>query len=155
MNRIKNFLYDTNDILVAVIILCCAAFVIVAHVNAIITYPEKSIAIENSQGGYIRPVPAPEPGSEPEPGLEPEPEPGPEPEPPENTEIVNHSLYIAYGQSMNEIADNIVHLGLFDDRQDFLNHIESNNAGLKVQAGDFIIPSNSTKDEVIKIITGN
>ena len=169
MNGIKNFLYDKNDILVAVIILLAAALVIATRVDAIMTYPETAVSDSGYHGGYVRPIiesgPESEPGPEPEPGAEPEsgtePEPGPEPEPGvENgtttpSEVVNHSLHIAYGQSMNEIADNLVRLGLFEDRQDFTIHIVRNNAEFKVKAGEFIIPSNSTKDEVIKIITGN
>jgi len=159
MNRIKNFLYDTNDILVAIIILLVAALVITTRVDSIMTYPETAVSGGGSQVGHVRPMP--DPGPDPAPTPTPEPEPDPEPDEsntdgePDATDTVNYALHIAYGQSMNEIADNLIKLGLFEDRQDFSNHISRHNADLKVKAGDFVIPANSTKDEVIGIITGN
>jgi hypothetical protein len=41
MNRIKDFLYDKNDVLVALIILSLAAFVILSRVDIIMAYPER------------------------------------------------------------------------------------------------------------------
>jgi len=172
MNKIKNFLYDTNDILVAIVIICCAALVITTRVDAIMTYPEKMLSEQSSTGGYIRsdpydpyetydpydPYDPPRPNEPAEPDDPDEPtEPG-EDEPPEDAppeELVNYSLYIAFGQSMNTIADNLIQLGFFENRQDFHEHITRHNADQRVQAGTFIIPSDSTKDKVIEIITGN
>jgi cell division protein YceG involved in septum cleavage len=71
-----------------------------------------------------------------------------------NGEVTSHSLYIAYGESMDSVAGDLVQLGLFENRQAFTAALERNNAGSKVQAGTFVIPSNATEDEVVKIITG-
>jgi hypothetical protein len=55
---------------------------------------------------------------------------------------------------MTTIAGNLVSLGLFESEQDFIATLEAHNASARVQAGTFIIPVDSTKDEVIRIITG-
>ena len=154
MNKIKDFLYDTNDILVAVIILLCAGFVIVTRIDDIMSFPEMSISDGRSQGGHISLQPAPVPTPVPT-DSDDDDDPADDDSVVSDDDPVNYSLYIAYGQSMNEIADNIVKLGFFKDRQEFLEYIENHGAATSVQAGDFIIPSDSTKDEVIKIILGN
>ena len=161
MNKIKNFLYDTNDIIVAAIVICCAALVITVRVDAIMSYPERALIEQGSQGGGLRPeihepqdpyepVAPEEPGEPGEPG---EGDEDPADDPAE--EVVNHSLYIAFGQSMNTIADNLIQLGFFENRQDFTATVERLNAGQRIQAGTFIIPSDSTKEKVIEIISGN
>jgi len=40
MNKIKNFLYNKNDIIVALIILVIAAAIIYFRINAIMDYPQ-------------------------------------------------------------------------------------------------------------------
>jgi len=155
MSKIKDLLYDKNDILVAFLILGIAAFVIFTRVNSIMAYPEKMISEQNSGGGghiYADWPEGPglyddEPAEEEPAENDPEESPGTEPE--------IYSLYIAYGQSMAEIARNLVSLGLFESERDFHAHVEAHNAASKVKAGNFIIPADSTKDEVIKIITNN
>lgn len=160
MNRIKDLIYDTSDIMVAMLILVCAILIIFTRFNAIITYPEKMIADQNTQSGHIRPDIPDESG----------PVPGDDdvitgddgddndedvnaPLPPENSAPSSYSLYIAYGENMNDVAKDLIQLGLFKTSQDFSAALERNNAGMKVQAGNFIIPSGATEDEVVRIIT--
>ena len=170
MKSVKDLLYNTSDILVAILILCCAVVVITMRVDAIMTYPEKMVSEQVAQGGHLRPDwPGPaanydDPDSDSADdgetdNTEPEDdvasgEPGDGAvDQPENSESVTHSLYIAYAQPMNEIADNLVKLGFFENRQDFFNILESQNASQKVQAGNFLLPGGSTKEDIIKIIT--
>jgi len=167
MNRIKNFLYDTNDIIVVVLILVCAAFVIATRVDAILLYPERVIAAGDGVSGQVRSLPEtiPEPelpvsdtiveDDESEDGELTDDEQTVDEQAENPDEPLNYSLYISYGQSMNEIADNVVKLGFFESRQEFLQFIDQKNASQKVQSGEFIIPAHSTKDEVIRIITSN
>lgn len=46
MDKLKDFFYNKNDIIVAVIILLVAAFVIYSRIGAIMNYPE-TISSEN------------------------------------------------------------------------------------------------------------
>ena len=175
INKIKDLMYDTNDILIAVLILACAALVILTRVDNIVTYPERAAALAAaSGGGYIRseaPVdPASitrgetgeaggtaEAGGSVEAGETAEAGEAGEAGEGGSSEGVVHSafsLYIAYGEPMSVTAENLVNLGFFDDVSDFFAAIERHNAGTKVQAGDFVIPAASSKDDVIKIITG-
>jgi multidrug resistance efflux pump len=47
MNKFKDFLYDKNDIMVALVILIVAAVVIFFRINAIMDYP----STQTDQGG--------------------------------------------------------------------------------------------------------
>jgi hypothetical protein len=160
MNKIKDTLYDINDILIAVLILCCAVLIIFSRVNAIMTFPEKTAYEQGSQGGRIQ-IDVPEgpeadevfPGAEDGAGDDDV----SEEEPAAPADGVKHtafSLYIAPGESMTEVAGDLVKLGFFEDTQDFINTLLKHNAGTKVQAGEFVLPADSTKDDIVKIITG-
>jgi len=168
MNWIKDLLYDKNDILVALLILCIAAFVILTRVNAIMEFPERMIAFQGSGGGSVHTSLPEGPGAGlSAPGNHEEQQYGQDgdevPDEGSGDETTGpsdggppeaHSLYIASGQSMTTIAGNLVSLGLFESEQDFIATLEAHNASARVQAGTFIIPVDSTKDEVINIITG-
>lgn len=170
MKRLKDLLYNTSDILVAILVLCCAVVVITMRVDAIMTYPEKMASTQSTQGGHIL-TDWPEPdgaideddededdifdyvGSGDDGASEQPPDEGDGNQPDSSVPVI-HSLYIAYGQPVNEIADNLVKLGFFENRQDVFSTLENQNASQKVQAGTFLIPAGSTKEEVIRIITG-
>ncbi|QOX63832.1 endolytic transglycosylase MltG [Anoxybacterium hadale] len=68
-------------------------------------------------------------------------------------EVVNYSVYIAPGSTGEQIANIMVGAGLFSSRQEFINAVNAVGAESKLQAGTFIIPSNSTPSQVISIIT--
>jgi hypothetical protein len=159
MKAIKDLLYDKNDILVALLILCIAALVIATRVNAIMTYPERMVSAQSSVGGYTyssvpedpdygAAVPGDDEGSL---GTHSDED---ITEPPADEQPEAYSLHIAYGESMAAIARNLVALGFFESEQDFVATLEAHNAAAKVQAGDFVLPADATKDEVVKIITG-
>ena len=165
MNKIKDLFYDINDILIAVIIIIAAVLIIFTRFDTIITYPERISSGQASQGGYIHAERPGAPASEDEPESEvPAAEDEPDSDSPADAEpaddpagedIVHSafSLYIAYGEPMSSVARHLVQLGFFESAQDFLDTLERNNAGTKVQAGNFVIPADSTKDDVIRIIT--
>ena len=171
MNKLKNMLYDTNDILVAMLILCCAALVIATRVNAIMTYPERiafdqrtrisstqdsgsSVNVvlvynddvatselpfdEDVDGGTLEGAMLPNDGNDATPA----------------TPHSAFTLYIEYGESMNQVGRDLVALGLFEDTPDFFSYLNNHNAASKVQSGNFVIPADSTKDDIIRIITG-
>ena len=49
MKKLKDFIYDTNDILIALIILAIAALIIVWRMNAIMGYPSKMFGTTDSE----------------------------------------------------------------------------------------------------------
>ncbi|MCL1983439.1 MAG: hypothetical protein FWG53_10205 [Clostridiales bacterium] len=187
MNRLKDLLYDSNDILVALLVLCCAAMIITTRVNALMTYPEKTILEQKSRSTNSQ---ANEPGDNvvivsgdedvasadwPDDidaatlsdgagtGADADAGTGTDADAdadtgaatqPDNVQHSAFSLYIAYGESMNQVGKDLVALGFFDDTQDFFNCLDSHNAALRVQTGNFVIPAGSTKDDIIRIITG-
>jgi cell division protein YceG involved in septum cleavage len=66
---------------------------------------------------------------------------------------VNYSVYINYGQTGDQIADVLISVGLIKDRQEFYSAVAAAGAEGKLQAGNFIIPSDATPAEVVSIIT--
>ena len=68
-------------------------------------------------------------------------------------EVVKYSVYIAPGSTGEQIADIMIKVGLFSSRQEFINAVNAVGAESKLQAGTFIIPSDSTPAQVISIIT--
>jgi len=165
MNKIKDILYDKNDILVALLILCIATFVIFTRIEHIMAYPERMLSAQSPENGSVAisfptepddNLSAPDDYEEPpngDEGDEETPEYTPE-DPSDEAAPQAHSLYIASGESMNTIARNLVSLGLFESEQDFLDTLTAHNAATRVQVGNFIIPADATKDDVIRIITG-
>ena len=152
MNKIKDVLYDTNDILVALIILCLAGALIYTRVDAILSYPERTFA-EQESGGHIRigePVDPTGPGANGgqadanngDPGANGDPD---EPE--------LYSLYIAPDQPMHEIAQALISLEFFITEADFYDALDLYEADRWIHFGNFIIPSNATTEELIDILT--
>ena len=171
MNRIKDFLYDKNDVLVAFIILGIAAFVILTRVDAIMAYPEKMALASVPENNQTLP-------SQERPNVPPNDEMPPYENGYENGDGYNgedtytepngdvnengaeedtgaFTLYIASGQSMSVVGRNLVSLGLFESEQQFSAALVEHNAAHRVRAGNFIIPRGSSQDDVIRIITGN
>ena len=52
MEKLKDFLYDKNDILVAFLVLIFAGLLIIWRMDAIMEYPEKMFAEENQSGSF-------------------------------------------------------------------------------------------------------
>ena len=185
MNRIKDFLYDKNDVLVALIVLSLAAFVIFTRVEAIMAYPEKMALAsvpENNQTLPPQERPNLPPHDETLPyengdedgnengyenghengygegynGEEPYTEPNGDTDANDTEETaVAFSLYIASGQSMASVGRDLVSLGLFESEQQFSAALIEHNAAHRVRAGSFVIPRGSSHEDVIRIITGN
>lgn len=183
MKKIKDILYDTNDILVALIIICMAAFIIYTRVDSIMGFPAR-MAEEGSGGSHIRVT---EPAEDGQDAQEPDGDTAGagadgdtasnDPDTPVSSDEQSgegqgsdgqagdgqgsdgqegsgvSSLFIGYGQSMDEVAQNLINLGFFSTKDEFYVALEERGASTKVQAGNFIIPSDATTDELIEIIT--
>lgn len=164
MKALKDIFYDLNDIMVALIILAVAGLVIVTNIDSILDYPS-SVSAEVQEPERETPtIYAENPpitnditsgaitGNE-------------EGDSDQNTtgggvtgnpgtgEVVKYSVYINSGETGDQIADKLISVGLFKDRQQFSNAVTAAGAEGKLRAGEFIIPSDSTPAEVISIIT--
>ena len=167
MKKIKDIFYDFNDILVALVIIAAAALVITSNIDSILKYPSVIAAefqipegetptkyAENppivDQNGDTPVSDDGEAGSavddQNSDGLDASDNPG-------SVEPVNYSVYINPGSTGDQIADLFIGIGLFKDRQEFNSAVAAAGAEGKLQAGNFIIPSDSTPAEVISIIT--
>jgi hypothetical protein len=179
MNKIRDFFYDKSDVFVALLVVGAAVFIIFSRFEAIMDYPEQMVANQPARNNNVanneqQDPPAPSNGYNPyengyangytngyangygsENGYANGYENG-ETEPNDSDEATGaFALYIASGQSMAIIARDIVSLGFFESEQEFLNMLEAHDAARRVRAGNFILPRNATREDVIRIITSN
>jgi len=178
MNKIKDLLYDKNDFLVALVILCIAAFVIFTRINHIMDYPHVMTADGSSTTNVQVTTPSENDpsggafgGHQHENGdgednyttngegydINGEGDPSEYGDTPTTNGVSqdgDHSFYIAAGQAVPTIARNIMPLGIFDSEEDFIAVLESHpHAATRIQVGNFTIPADATRDDVIRIIT--
>lgn len=172
MKRIKDIFYDMNDIMVALIIVALAALVIVTNINSILDYPSyisETIQVPEKETptNYAENPPVSNQGSTDAAvsqgttgaGVDNPNTAGGEnsgqsnPDSSGSGKVENYSVYINTGSTGAQIADLMIQVGLFKDRQSFYNAVTAAGADGKLKAGNFIIPSNSTPAEVVAILT--
>lgn len=159
MQRIKNILYDKNDILVALIIVCVAALIIFNRIDAIMAYPS---TLSHDDGTRAN-TPITTEDTSVDPDIDASDAASTKTD--ENTDskdnnsdqsdegVVNHSVYIEYGSTASDIADILIKIKLVENRQQFYDALAVAGAESKLQAGTFTVPSDSTPAEVVAIIT--
>ena len=161
MEKLKDFLYDISDILLALFIIAIMTTVIswkfagsfVGNANVPISNEENS-SFQTIEDDPSETTPIVEEPSVVEPNVE-EPnikEPNPEPEP-EQT-VVYTSVKIPSGSTGVGIAGIIKDAGLVNSTTDFINRIEARGLSAKLQSGSFKIGSDKSLDEIINILTG-
>ncbi len=183
MNKIKDFIYDKNDLLIALLIVMAATFIIMSRIDVIITYPS-TLAAEIDNSGPVIPI-EPDDGSGEDPvddedpaDNDPDGEEDPadnegtsgDPQPPSDTddpEPDNGSggtsgqtpggsevaINIPPGSNGSDIAQLLVNAGLIDRREVFYDAVSAAGAETRLQAGTFRIPANATPAEIVRIIT--
>ena len=168
MKKIKDIFYDMNDILVALIIVAVATLVIYSNIDSILAYPsqiaeEIQTPEDQTPTNYAENPPIKDPdssdstnqgttvsgidGQTPE-GEDAQGQAGNSEDTPEN-----YSIYINTGSTGEQIAEVMISVGLFKDKHEFYNAVAAAGAEGKLQAGNFIIPSDATPAEVIAIIS--
>lgn len=160
MQKIKDLIYDKNDLFIALVIICIAGILIFNRVEAIMAYP--ATLAGNAGSNTQEPVDTPTPpatdttdqGTPPtEPAKEPT---DPVKTPPTaqgNAGVVNHSVYIEPGSSGEKIAEVLLSVKLINSTSEFVNAVDNAGLSSKLKAGTFVIPSNSTLDQTIAILT--
>lgn len=181
MNKIKDFIYDKNDLLVALAIVALAALIIVFRVDTIMAYPSSKgeskppvsevkppINEDTSMGGSIEDDDQDQDldqegddqegeagqGGEQE-GQENDDQSQGEETPPDNKVEGEGlvSIYIESGSTGSDIARLLVNAGLVETREDFYNAVREAGADTKLKAGNFKIPAKASPSEIVQIIT--
>ena len=171
MNKIKDIIYDYNDIFVALLIIVIAGAMLLWRVNAIMEYPEylaqKAPETKQTQQDVdftdvdLEPEDVDEKlNTEPEDvnsdALQQQQEQQQEQEPPkeETPQIAGDVKFeVPKGSSAAKIADLLRQAGLIDDQKEFLSKLAEMKADTKLKAGTFTIPAGSDYEAVIKILT--
>ncbi len=174
MEKFKNFIYDKNDIVIALVIIIVATFIITGRINAIMAYPQTML--EQAQGevasdpaapavtdpvaggpdGSNAPVvsspvvenPVVEAPSVVTPPVVP---PTASNTPPATGAEIKVTL--PFGSTGDAIANILISSGLIAQKSDFMSAVAAAGAEKKLKAGTFKIPAGSTPAQVVAIIT--
>lgn len=148
MNKLKDILYNKNDIVIILAILTIASFLIWNRIDAIMDYPAKLLAANGNQTELVTDASIEEPSAE-EPSAE-----TPKPEEPATTPgaVEMYSIYIESGESLRSIGSKFVSIGLFASTEEFIKLANEMGITTKIKAGNFVMPSDSTPEEVMNII---
>ena len=163
MEKIKDFIYDKNDILVALLVLVLAALLIWWRMDVIMEYPEKVFADAEQSGSELE---MDEPsGSESEEGQQAGQDGGDaEGESEETPDVPADNLWQGgvltrdvqvdvYGNSAMAAVQCLVDAGLFDDYNDYKNICDASGLNHeKVSAGSLTFAKGSTKEQVARKI---
>ena len=169
INKIKDLVYDFNDIVIALLILAVAAGVISWRVADIMAYPEY---LARQQGTEAPAIGSPEvdftdfdltQNEQVDPNLNENPDNvttdptpvTPETPPVEETPIPASSdvkVTIPSGSYAAKIAEILYTSGVVTSKEAFLNTLTDSQAK-RLKAGDFTIPAGSTIDQIIEILT--
>lgn len=141
MKAFRDFFYDKNDILVAMLIVALAGLLVFVKIDKIMAYP-------NVDGVIVNETPD---GTGTNNGSS---------DDDDKDNVTNDDekkypfgLYINSGESAENIGKSLAELGLFKSSEDFIKKINEKGVATKIQYGTFQIPQDATEDEVIKIIT--
>lgn len=174
MKKLRDLLYDMNDIFVALLIVVVAAFVIMGRMDAILSYPATLAAsLEHTQQTETPPnYYVPEGDEDEAEGGQGDGESSGEGEDRQGerdgagttggqssgtgqqaeTPVTTISVNIAQGSTSSKIAEVLVSAGLMANAQQFHDAVSAAHAETKLKAGTFQIPSNATPAEVVSIL---
>lgn len=134
MKKLKDFFYDKNDIIIVLLIVAIAALIIYTRIDSIMSYPaeyaSKAAATEKKETTEITQAP-------------------------ETEETVGEDVTIVIEDSdtSSAVADKLYEAGLIDSAEDFESFVSSAGKSDAIQSGTFQIPSGSSHEEILDIIT--
>jgi len=172
LEKFKDFIYDKNDIVIALVIVLIAGFIILGRVDAIMNYPETLLeeaqqgsntvtdssivtdgaittnsGIGTSTGTAVATGPATGTQTPSTPAItNPTQPPGPA------HEIVYIYVTIPPGATGDSIAGILITAGFITEKSQFLNAVAAAGADKRLKAGTFKIPNDSTPAQVVNII---
>lgn len=134
MKKLKDFFYDKNDIIIVIIIVALAALLIFSRIDAIMDYPAK-YAEENAATETKQTVKITEPSTE------------------EETVAEDVTITIDDTDSSSSVAEMLYEAGLIDSTDEFESFVDESGKSSSIQSGTFQIPSGSSHEEILDIIT--
>jgi hypothetical protein len=165
MKKLKDLIYDYNDIFVAILIVILAGVIISWRISDIMAYPKylaEQTAGEISDNIDINDIDLSLDDIEnindnPE-DIVADPTPNPTVENPENEEIEfvtaeDTSFTVPTGVSGTKIAQLLYEANLVESPQQFITAVAKKNAETKLMAGTFKIPAESTVEDIVAILT--
>ena len=145
MNKLKDFIYDKSDIVIALLIISIAGLIVFSRIDAILSYPETFAANTKPPVVSAPAVDVGDKGTTSSAAIEGDATDG--------GDIEMLAIYINYGESLQSIAEKFVSVDLFSTPEKFLSVIEDAGVQTQIKTGNFIIPANATDEEVIEFIT--
>ncbi len=159
MKKIRDFIYDYNDIFLAILIIVVAAAVIFWKVSDIMAYTGATASSSTSTAAVdmsnvdltIQPVE----------NINPDPEeittsavqtPDP-PVTPIQTVTKDTSFTVPSGSSSGKIASLLEQAGLIKSKDEFTALVKEMGVETKLKAGTFTIPAGSTMEDIAKILS--
>lgn len=154
MEKIKNFVYDKSDLLVAIIIVGLAALVIWFGITNIMKPVTEDPAVASgkpgteqstdaaiSEGAVNTPAAATTPAAVPEQAPQAQPEQKP------------IKITISSGDTSDQIGEKLLAAGAITDKKAFAAKLEELGLATKLQEGTFKIPVGTTMEDICKIVT--
>lgn len=165
MKKLKDLVYDYNDILIAILIIIIAGIVIFVKVSDIMAYPSfarnevkqsEDVDFSDVNLDPIDVDPVVNPGTDviqgnpededPLPVVEPEPQPNQGP-------IGDVKFEVKQGDYLSTVATHLKEKGLIDDKAAFISKVEEMKLDSKIKPDIYTITAGSTYEEIAKIIT--
>lgn len=128
MNRIKDFFYNKNDIILVLIILAVAAFIIYTRITAIMDYPEQ--LAEKSAATATEETSSDDSSS---------------------SSVI--SVTIEEADTAATVSSKLQDAGLISSASDLEAYISSAEDPITFKTGTFQIPNGSSQEEILDIIT--
>ena len=162
MKKIKDLIYNFNDIFIAILILALAVGIIAWRVDEIMAYPEYVASKQQetaSQGGVdfsnvdLEEKPVEDFNTEPEEITTQEPTEDTQTQEPDPVPQTDTKITIPSGSSGQKIADILTNAGVVPSSQDFLNEVAKQGVEKRLKAGTFTIPAGATVEEIVQILT--
>ena len=173
MKKIKDLIYDYNDIFVALLIIAVAGAIILWRVTNIMAYPDYLAGKEQAQSGEVdftdvdlTPTNVDEFNENPEDidtqtqegGESGEQTPADDPSQEDPTQTAqtdadgNYVVEIPKGSSALGIARILKAQGIISDEDAFMDKVEEMGATMKLKYGTYRIPQGSSAEEIINIL---
>lgn len=166
LDGIKDFLYDSIDYIIMIGIVGLVVFIIGWRLDLLFAkdvddiVPNENIIVENELNEEENPDPSEEIEEEKEAEeLEDTTEPIEEGEDEEKEEVNDNSnkatvtLVIPSGSNLSNVASLLESNGLISNKSDFISKAEEMQLATKVKAGNFIINTGSSMEDILKILT--
>jgi cell division protein YceG involved in septum cleavage len=134
MEKLKDFIYDISDMILAALIVIAIVVVVATKVS---TTMDMSFMKSSKAENASKSAQAAKPSGDTSPGYN-----------------IPVSFEISSGATGYSIAKQLREQGLISDSSAFIKRVEEMNAGSKLKAGTFILRKSMTLDEIIKSLAG-